>query len=66
MFEETNPAYVTFNLLVSAFCTLSGYMYAYMAAFRSEEVSGFDMLEKEALLLELVFVTHFILQFFKG
>ena len=61
VFEETKPVYVAFNVIVSLICIFSGYLYAYMAAFRGLNDEDLDTMEKLALGLEIIFAAHFIL-----
>ena len=61
VFQETLPIYVIFNLLVSFICIMSGYLYAYMAAFRGTDNHSLDFNEKIALSLEIIFTTHIVL-----
>ena len=67
MFEDSQPVYQIFNVVISVWCILSGYLYAYLAAFRDSRFDDqYQHLEVLALFIELIFLLHLIVQFFRA
>ena len=65
VFQESQPAYQIFNLVISLFCIFSGYLYAYLAAFRDSKFDEkYKKLEILALVIEVIFLFHLVIQFF--
>ena len=67
VFVETQSLYQIFQVCISLLYILSGYFYAYLAAFRDTKFDDyFDHLEILTLVFELLFLMHLVLQFFKS
>jgi hypothetical protein len=67
VFYDSQPAYQIFNLVISLFCIFSGYLYAYLAAFRDSKFDDkYKNLEIIALVIELIFLFHLVIQFFRA